>query len=219
MGKVIVQGKTTSRYIIQDKLGLYLISLIFNGNIRTPDKLSSFNKFLNVLNKNIKKPSRKLKEFDLKNDYFEFIYPCNSLREITLNDNWLLGFIDAEGCFHVSFSKNKNSYSILFDISQKGLENKNVLLNNLVLLFKVGKIYKHYHENNWSFRVSGLSDTKVIINYIETFEFSLFTKKASSFLLWKEIHKALINSDHLDSVKKQKLISLSKTVNNYSECS
>jgi len=88
-------------------LGLYLISLIFNGNIRIPEKLSSFNKILNILNKNINKPSRKLKEFDLKFDYFEFIYPCNSLREITLNDNWLLGFIDAEGCFHVSFSTKK----------------------------------------------------------------------------------------------------------------
>ena len=119
--------------------------------------------------------------------------------------------------FSCFFFYKKNSYSIIFYISQKGLENKNILLNKLVLLFKVGKIYKHYHENNWSFRVSGLSDTKVIINYIETFEFSLFTKKASSFLLWKEIHKALINSDHLDSVKKQKLISLSKTVNKYSE--
>jgi hypothetical protein len=70
MGKVIVQGKTTSRYIIQDKLGLYLISLNFNGNIRTPDKLRSFNNFLNNLNTNMKKPSRKLKEFDLKFDYF-----------------------------------------------------------------------------------------------------------------------------------------------------
>lgn len=221
MGKVIIQGKTTSRYIIQDKLGLYLISLIFNGNIRTPEKLSSFNEFLNIFNKKIffifNKPSRKLKDFNLKNDYFEFIYPCNSLREITLNDNWLLGFIDAEGCFHVSFATKKNSYSILFYISQKGLENKNILLNKLVLLFKVGKIYKHYHQNNWSFRVYGLSDTKVIINYIEKFEFSLFTKKASSFVLWKEIHKALSNSDHFDSVKKQKLISLSKTVNNYND--
>ena len=122
-----------------------------------------------------------------------------------------------KGCFHVSFSTKRNTYSILFDISQKGLENKKVLLNKLVLLFKVGKIYKHYHENNWSFRVNGLSDTKVIINYIETFEFSLFTKKASSFSLWKEIHKALSQSDHLDSVKRQKLISLSKTVNKFSE--
>jgi hypothetical protein len=87
MGKVIVQGKTTSQYIVQDKLGLYLLSLIFNGNIRTPDKLSSFKEFLNILNKNINKSSRRLKEFDLNNDFFEFIYPCNSLREITLKDN------------------------------------------------------------------------------------------------------------------------------------
>lgn len=152
MGKVIIQGKNTSRYIIQDKLGLYLISLIFNGNIRTPDKLSSFNQFLNNINKNINKPSKKIKEFDLKNDFFELISPCNLLREISLNDNWLLGFIDAagaaQGCFHISFSKKKNTYSIVFDITQKGLENKNVLLNKLILLFKVGKIYKHYPENN-----------------------------------------------------------------------
>ena len=53
MGKVIKQGKTTSRFILQDKLSLYLISLIFNGNIRTPDKLISFNKFLTNLNKNL----------------------------------------------------------------------------------------------------------------------------------------------------------------------
>lgn len=53
MGKVITQGKTTSRFIIQDKLGLYLIALIFNGEIRTPDKLKSFNLFLNGLNNKI----------------------------------------------------------------------------------------------------------------------------------------------------------------------
>lgn len=87
MGKVIVQGKTTSRYIIQDKLGLYLIALIFNGNVRTPDKLRSFTEFLNKVNQNINKPSRKINKFNLKNDYFEFITPCNSLKKITLEDN------------------------------------------------------------------------------------------------------------------------------------
>jgi hypothetical protein len=67
MGKVITQGKTTSRFIIQDKLGLYLISLIFNGNIRTPDKFRSFNEFLIFINLNIHKTSRKLKEFGFTN--------------------------------------------------------------------------------------------------------------------------------------------------------
>lgn len=186
MGKVIVQGKTTSRYIIQDKLGLYLIALIFNGNVRTPDKLRSFTEFLNKVNQNINKPSRKINKFNLKNDYFEFITPCNSLKKITLEDNWLLGFIDAlkksghfffRACFHVSFSKISRSYKILFDISQKGLENKNVLLDGLVRLFKVGKVYKNYHENNWSFRVNGLANTTIIINYMEKFESTLFTLK------------------------------------------
>jgi hypothetical protein len=70
MGKVLKQGKTTSRFIIQDKLGLYLIALIFNGNIRTPDKFKSFNEFLILFNINIRKYYRKRKEFGLSNSVF-----------------------------------------------------------------------------------------------------------------------------------------------------
>ena len=70
MGKVIKQSNTTSRFIVQDKLGLYLISLIFNGNIRTPDKLKSFNEFLSILNKNLHKSSRKLKKLGINNAIF-----------------------------------------------------------------------------------------------------------------------------------------------------
>jgi hypothetical protein len=87
MGKVITQGKTTSRFIIQDKLGLYLISLIFNGNIRTPGKLNSFEEFLTIFNKNLKKTSRKLKEFGLDKSIFENINFINQTKDITLEDN------------------------------------------------------------------------------------------------------------------------------------
>ena len=76
--------------------------------------------------------------------------------------------MDAEGCFHVSLNKNStNSFKILFDIAQKGEENKMMLLDKLSLLFGVGKVYKHYHDNNWSYRVNGLKNTKVIINYFD----------------------------------------------------
>ena len=110
MGKVIKQGNTTSRFILQDKLGLYLISLIFNGNIRTPDKLRSFNEFLIILNNNLHKSSRKLQKLGLNNTIFEEIKPSNYTKEITLTDTWLIGFVDAEGCFHASFPLNKNSF-------------------------------------------------------------------------------------------------------------
>ena len=118
MGKVIVQGKTTSRFIIQDKLGLYLISLIFNGNIRTPDKLRSFNEFLEALNTSIHKTRgralSKLYQFGLNKDIYENIEPFSNTKEITLDDAWLIGFIDAEGCFHVSLASNSNNFKLLF---------------------------------------------------------------------------------------------------------
>ena len=218
MGKVITQGKTTSRYIIQDKLGLYLISLIFNGNIRTPDKLKSFNEFLIKLNLNLKKSSRKLKEFGLSNNIFEIINPYDYPKELTLEDNWFIGFVDAEGCFHVSFIKNsRNSFRILFDLAQKGEENKKMILDKLPLLFGVGVVNKHYHENNWNYRVCGFSNTKVLMEYFDNSKYSFLTKKSTSYLIWKEIHRSISKLEHLDKVKKQKLINLSKTVNKYSE--
>ncbi len=218
MGKVITQGKTTSRYIIQDKLGLYLISLIFNGSIRTPDKLKSFNEFLILLNLKKSSSSRKLKEFGLTNSIFEIIKPYDNPKELTLEDNWFIGFVDAEGCFHVSFIKNsKNSFRILFDLNQKGEENKKRILDKLPLLFGVGKVNKHYHENNWSYRVSGFSNTKILMKYFDNSKYSFLTKKSTSYLIWKEIHRSISNLEHLDPVKKQKLINLSKTVNKYSE--
>lgn len=215
MGKVITQGKTTSRFVIQDKLGLYLIALIFNGNIRTPGKLNSFNEFLIILNNKINSlvNSRKLKEFGLNNDIFKIIQPHNVTKQITLNDNWFIGFTDGEGCFHVSFSPKGSFYHFLFDLAQKGEENKTILLEKLAALFGVGKVYKHYQANVWYYRVSGLSDNKVLMSYFDSFKYTFFTKKSSSYLIWKKIHSSISNLEHLDPVKKQELISLSKTVN------
>jgi len=50
MGKVIKQGPTTSRYIVQDKLGLSLIISIYNGNIVLPSRQESFKEFLEAYN-------------------------------------------------------------------------------------------------------------------------------------------------------------------------
>jgi hypothetical protein len=49
-GKVIKQGKTTSRFVVQDKAGLYLLCALFNGNIVTRSKLESFKAFLLAFN-------------------------------------------------------------------------------------------------------------------------------------------------------------------------
>ena len=91
-----------------------------------------------------------------------------------------------------------------------------MILDRLFELFKVGVVSRHYHDNIWQIRISGLSDTLVVINYLESLNFTLLTKKASSYLLWKQIRNSISLKEHLDPVQRQKLISLSKTVNKYS---
>jgi len=116
----------------------------------------------------------------------------------------------------VSFSeKNKSSFKILFDLAPKGAENKEVILQKLVSLFGVGTVNKHFHEDNWSFRVNGLSNSKVIMDYFDKFNYTFLTKKYNSYLLWKIIHTQIQTLEHLDPLKRHKLINLSKTVNNY----
>lgn len=124
--------------------------------------------------------------------------------------------MEAEGCFHASFSLNKLLF-LLFDLAQKGADNKEIVLNKLAQLFKVGKVSRHYHENIWQYKVQGLSDTLTIINYIDSLNFPFLTKKASSYLLWKQIRNSISQKRTFRSSTKTKLISLAKTVNKYSD--
>ncbi|RKF65803.1 putative intron-encoded endonuclease aI5 [Erysiphe neolycopersici] len=111
-----------------------------------------------VLNINVQKSRgralNRLYRFSLTKDIYQNIEPSVKTKEITLNDTWLIGFVDAEGCFHTGFSLNNNKYHLLFDLAQKGANNKEIVLDKFVELFKVGAVYKHYHDNNWNYRVN-----------------------------------------------------------------
>jgi len=54
-GNVIKQSNTTSRYVVQDKKGLYLISLLFNGNLVSRNKYISYKLFNKSINEYSKK--------------------------------------------------------------------------------------------------------------------------------------------------------------------
>ena len=53
-GRVIKQGNSTSRFIVEDLSNLQLIISIFNGNIVFPEKKKSFEKFLESYNNRAK---------------------------------------------------------------------------------------------------------------------------------------------------------------------
>ena len=183
LGKVIKQGKTTSRFIIQDKKGLYLIALLFNNNLVTFNKYCSFNKFLLYLNEYNQKGNLSFPLIDVVTplpkppkagaDY-------DKLPKPTLQDEWLSGFADSEGCFSVTIHSNSKKFNICFDIAQKDIENKYVL-EHIQSLFKVGKIYNHSIKGVYYYRVGGLNDTSQLLSYFD--KYPLKSKKLKSYII------------------------------------
>jgi hypothetical protein len=201
-GKIFAQSKTTSRFIVQDKKGLYLIALLFNGNLIIPTKRKSFQKF-----------SRFLNEYNQKGSIRFAPIVCKQLKTPiwpTLQDHWLCGFIDGEGCFSVSIKRNLK-FSICFDVAQKHIENREIL-NYLKTMFTVGKVYNHSAAGVYYYRVSGIRDLMKLFPYFDNYP--LRSKKLKSYILWKDLHGRLLRKDHLNSTLTDSLKVLASKVNN-----
>lgn len=201
-GSVIIQSQAngTSRYVVQDQSNLYLICLIFNGNLVFPVRQDKFLKFLTAYNRYI------------VNRPLPAIVPILNTVLPTLQQAWLAGFTDSEGCFTVSLLGNSNAFRIRYILSQKWDENKPVLLH-IVSLLEVGAVELHSKAQNWELRVSGLANCAAIFDYFAAFP--LMSKKAGSYKLFLDIHARLRAKEHLDPVKRQELKLLAKKVNTF----
>jgi len=225
LGKVVKQGKTTSRYIIQDKKGFYLIAILLNNNLVTYSKIISLNLFILALNKYNQKgilnyPIIKLNfnllslnannlNIDFINKNKELFY--NYAVKPTLQDGWFSGFTDSEGCFSVSISSISKRFNICFDIAQNHIENK-YILDHFSFLFKVGKVSKHSNKKAYCYRVSGLNNLTKLFPYFD--EYPLLSKKLKSYILWKDIHNKIKNKNHLNFTFRESLKVLASKVNN-----
>lgn len=184
-GKVLKQGKRVYRYIVQDKKNLELITLLFNGNIILPTRQKRFYKFLELYNKKAIKGKILL---DIIPPKYSHILP-------SLNNSWLTGFTDSEGCFSVSIKEK--GFNIVYLVSQKGYINV-PKLSHLILLFQTGIIQPHSKIDNFSYIASGIKNSESIVNSKYFEKYPLKTKKYDSYILWKEVLNHLKNKDHLD---------------------
>jgi len=88
-----------------------------------------------------------------------------------LNPNYVSGFIDAEGCFHISVVKNLTlstgaSVRAIFQIS---LHRKDeALLKKFQDFFGVGRVAIR-SDGAVVYEVSSLNDIQIILNHLETY--------------------------------------------------
>ena len=195
-GSATLQNKAnkTHHFRVRKKEAILKLIEIFNGNIYTNHKNIQFAKWIEAYNK----------------IYNENIVYKKNITDINLNNSWLTGFTDAEGCFTVSTIKNtkynSTQVTVRYILSQKGeLE----LLNKIALLLK-GKVHyvKSYDGYNM---VINLTKLKNILNYLKVHK--LKTKKLINFNSWLKVYDLVKSKQHLTSSGLEKINVLKKKIN------
>ena len=130
----------------------------------------------------------------------------------SLNDSWISGISDGEGCFTSSVLSNSSAFRIRYLLSQKWECNKQVL-EHISALFNqsITSVYPPPPKNVYELRINGIKNIKNLFPYFD--KYSLKTKKKESYNKWKILCQRLEKGEHLNNVSRKELIDLSKSIN------
>lgn len=208
-GSVIKQAPTVWRYKVEKRSELEMLQHIFNGNIIIPHRRYQFQKFLEIYNSKVEKAL--FKRRDTNKTAIPVLIPfITNKNQVQLDNTWLQGFIEAEGCFSISMSER--SYNISFSIYQKG-ENNFPFYSTLILLFGVGYIVKHSKNDIFGYSIGSTRAVVNIFPYFDKYINSFQGKKRQSYQKFKELIQKIQNKDHLDITKKDSLKKMANSIN------
>lgn len=181
-----IKNKKAVRYICKNIKGLSIILYLING------KLVSFSKYEQLIK------HKYSEEFNI------VILP--PLKVLSLDNYWLAGFTQADGCFHISIPKSKThktGYSVRLEYSLK--QNDELPLKLLYNLLKKGNI-SQYSSGIWCYKSSGYKTAFDLINYFD--KFNLFAGKYIDYLKFRKVYILITEGKHLEieGIKKIKSI-------------
>lgn len=181
-----IKNKKAYRYICKNNKGLLVILSLING------------KFVS-----------NLKYQQLINHDYEGVFNLHILpptKKVSLNNYWLAGFSQADGCFYISVVKSsthKTGYSVRLEYSLK--QNDQLPLKLLYDLLNKGNL-SQYSSGIWCYKSSGYSTAYDLINYFD--KFTLFGGKYISYLKFRKVYIMITEGKHLDKNGIQKIISI-----------
>lgn len=181
VGTIDIRERSQSKmciYRIRNKSHLKSIVLpIFNKYPMLSNKQYDFLIFQNLL----------LNEVYLSKDVSDYIRPFEPLNsiEIILNkpyfSSWLIGFIEAEGCFSTYKPFNDHSKVVSFDISQT---NASILIEAIRKeLSLTPKVFKD-PLNGFKLKVSSVRAIENVVKFIQKAPLKFMGYKKLQYLLW-----------------------------------
>ena len=136
-------------------------------------------------------------------------------RQIPSNiGNYLAGFTDGEGSFHVCFRKRKDykipwKISLSFNVSQKDP----VILSHFKKHLKCGSLRERKHDGVWYYEVTNFNAIQNnVIPFFRRFGF-LSAKKKRDFSKFQKIAKLIETKDHLTIDGMKEILKIRKEMN------
>ena len=128
-----------------------------------------------------------------------------------LETQWIVGFVDGEGCFHVSINRNEKmtlGWQVLpeFRVVQHQRDE--------AILYKIKNCFGNVvinHGDRKEFRVRALEELNVIVSFFK--ENKLQTLKANDFRLFSEIIQIMNDGQHLNYKGMTKIANLASKMN------
>ena len=188
------KSNKTYRFKVLDLPSLIKLTYLFNGNLFLLHRINQLEKWIEVLN------SKSIN-----------IVHKNTKVKISLQDGWLSGFADAEGCFNVNIFKNwryvlgvRTKLRFILD------QNDKLALESIRDLFLSGNVSAR-SNNTFRFTAESFSKLNPIIEYFNMFPLRSFKKEA--FKKWFNIYSMMLDKKHLDEKGIVKIKLLAKLVN------
>ena len=119
-----------------------------------------------------------------------------------LDTEWIVGFVDGEGCFHVSINKiNKMSlgWQVLPEFRVVQNQNDEQVLYKIQKYFGFGTVTvnrEDQHGVRKEFRVRGLQNLNKLVKFFQQHPLQTITKK-QSFETFSEVIQRMNNQEHL----------------------
>ena len=186
------------RWIVDNPSDILLLAFLFNGNLAITHRIQQLALWVQCLNHRFGANT------------IEFI---NTAVSVTLQDGWLSGFTDAEGCFNVSITSNAR-YALGHVVKMRYLldQKDSAILHTIQDLFGFGKVtIRSKTDGVYRYTATGFKSMKDVISYFKVFP--LLTKKALSFDKWLTIHNLVINKLHLTEEGLAQVRALQKQIN------
>ena len=127
-----------------------------------------------------------------------------------LDEQWIVGFVDGEGCFYVGINYPRNHRQVLPEFRVVQHQDDESLLNKIKNFFACGSVTKN-HGDRKEVRVRGMKNLNNIVKFFQTHQ--LKSRKKKDFEIFANIIDMMNDKKHLSDEGFRKIAELAGQMN------